>query len=80
MKIEETIKIINRKYPITPDTGIILGSGLGEFTDSMEECISISYNDLPGYPLSTIPGHAGEFILGNIGNKPPGGSARGSHR
>ena len=69
MKIEDIIKIINSKYPITPETGIILGSGLGGFTDSMEECISISYKDLPGYPLSTIPGHAGEFILGNIGNK-----------
>jgi len=70
MNLQEIIKIIKRKYPITPDTGIILGSGLGDFTDSMDECVSISYKDLPGYPMSKIPGHAGEFILGNIGDKP----------
>ncbi len=50
-----------------PALGIILGSGLGNFASQVEEATTISYGDIPGWPLSTVPGHSGKLVLGSIG-------------
>jgi purine-nucleoside phosphorylase len=47
-----------------PEVGLILGSGLGGFADNLERAIAIDYADLPGFPRSTIKGHAGRLVLG----------------
>ncbi len=52
------------KTQITGGTAIVLGSGLGEFADQLEEKRSIPYNAIPGYPQPTVEGHSGEFIFG----------------
>ncbi len=54
---------------LTPLTGIILGSGLGEFSQQISQSIRISYQDLPGFVQPTIEGHAGELIIGEIAGK-----------
>ncbi|MBU0508189.1 purine-nucleoside phosphorylase [bacterium] len=49
------------------DVGLILGSGLGGFADTLENAQSVSTRDLPGYPQSTVAGHAGRIVIGNVG-------------
>jgi len=50
-----------------PAIGIILGSGLGALVDVMTDKLSISYADIPHFPQSTVPGHAGNLVIGCIG-------------
>lgn len=50
-----------------PRVGIILGSGLGGFVDAMNVSAEMEYNAVPGLPASVVPGHAGKFVYGRIG-------------
>jgi xanthosine phosphorylase len=47
-----------------PSVGIVLGSGLGQFAEELEDSIAISYEELPGFPEVTVKGHGGKLILG----------------
>ena len=49
-----------------PETGIILGTGLGGFADRIEERFSVEYKDIPHFPVSTVEGHRGRMIFGEI--------------
>ena len=49
-----------------PKVAVVLGSGLGEFADGLERSIAIAYADIPGFPRSTVTGHAGRLVLGEI--------------
>ena len=53
----------------TPFAGIILGSGLGKLAGKIQDPITIPYKDIPGFPVSTAIGHAGNFIAGTLGGK-----------
>ena len=64
-----TSHILN-KIPEPPQTSVILGSGLGNFVDSLEKPIFIPYSEIPGHPCSTVSGHEGEWVFGYINNKP----------
>ena len=50
-----------------PEIGIVLGSGLGALADEVENPIVINYSDIPGFPVSTVPGHMGRFVMGTLG-------------
>jgi xanthosine phosphorylase len=50
----------------TPRLGIVLGSGLGGLADLMEDAVAIPYAEIPGFPTSTVPGHAGRFLVGEL--------------
>ncbi len=52
-----------------PDTAVVLGSGLGAFGRSIEREVEIDYKDIPDFPVSTIPGHAGKLVVGKVGGK-----------
>lgn len=52
-----------------PDIALVLGSGLGAFADNIRVETEVSYSDIPGFPVSTVPGHAGKFIFGYLGDK-----------
>lgn len=67
--MKETVNFILEKIKnFKPVTGIILGSGLGDFAD--EYCdIAISYNDIPGFEASTIKGHKGRLVFAEINGK-----------
>ncbi len=58
---------IRSLHSAKPQIGIILGSGLGTFAAEVEESTSISYSEIPGWPLSTVEGHSGKLVLGMIG-------------
>jgi xanthosine phosphorylase len=56
---------IKTQHPnFKPTIGIVLGSGLGQFAETLENPISISYDNLPGFPKTTVFGHSGTLILG----------------
>lgn len=50
--------------------GIILGSGLNDLADSVQEAVQIPYSDLPNFPVSTVQGHAGRFVIGKLEGRP----------
>ncbi len=54
----------------TPKVGLVLGSGLGDFDRSVDVTHAIDYGELPGFPVSTAPGHAGRFLFGYLENLP----------
>lgn len=54
----------------TPRLGVILGSGLGAFADSLERAVAIDYRELPDFPTSSVHGHAGRLVLGYRGTVP----------
>ncbi len=68
-KYEDLINHLERIIPFTPQVAIVLGSGLGDFAESLNSVKSISTTELPGYPPSTVEGHSGEIIFAESGNK-----------
>lgn len=53
-----------------PKTALVLGSGLGAFADTLSDTTDISYADLPGFPVSTVAGHAGKLRIGKVAGLP----------
>ncbi len=68
-KIKATANFIKERIKATPETGIILGTGLGGLVKEIEIIDSIPYNEIPNFPVSTVEGHAGRLIYGRLGNK-----------
>lgn len=69
MKIEKTIEFIRTKVEFIPEIGIILGSGLGDFSKFIENKIIIDYKDIPEFPIATVAGHSGQLIFGELHGK-----------
>lgn len=70
-EVRRCMEIIRRKTDFVPKVALVLGSGLGSYADQMEHIVcEIPYSELPGFPVSTVPGHAGKFILGYVGGVP----------
>ena len=67
--IQEAKTFIENKTKITPEIGIILGTGLGRLVDSVKIETIIPYETIPHFAVSTIETHAGKLILGTLGNK-----------
>lgn len=59
-------RIQNLRGYIAPKVGLILGSGLGVIAEQMTDAIKLPYTEVPGMPVSTVPGHAGCFVFGKI--------------
>lgn len=68
-KVQETVQFLKNKTNYSPEYGIILGSGLGTFTDDINIEFTIPYADIPNFPVSTVQGHKGALVFGTIGNK-----------
>lgn len=68
-EINEAIQFIHSKYTFTPQAGIVLGSGLGSFTNEIEVECEIPYHDIPHFPVSTVKGHSGKLIFGSLSGK-----------
>jgi len=58
-----------RAHSGTPDVAIILGSGLGDFTSSLRDSVTIPYGDIPHWPASAVVGHAGNLVIGTLRGK-----------
>ncbi len=68
-QIDEAAQVIRKRIATTPAVGIILGSGLNGLADSVQTAVSISYSDLPNFPVSTVQGHMGRFVIGSLEQK-----------
>lgn len=68
-KIQETVGYIKEKTNFTPEYGVILGSGLGSFTEELSIEFTLPYKNIPNFPVSTVEGHQGALVFGTIGNK-----------
>ncbi|WP_430613572.1 purine-nucleoside phosphorylase [Flavobacterium sp. JP2137] len=68
-KIQETVQYIKEKTAFEPEIGIVLGSGLGNFTQEITIEHSIAFSDIPHFPTATVEGHRGRLILGTVGTK-----------
>ncbi|KAA0285351.1 MAG: purine-nucleoside phosphorylase [Chloroflexi bacterium] len=69
-QIDEAAEKIRGKIPVKPQVGLILGSGLNGLADSVQDPIHIPYNELPNFPVSTVFGHIGRFVIGTLEGKP----------
>jgi purine-nucleoside phosphorylase len=54
---------------VTPEVGLILGSGLGVLAEEIENPIKVPYEEIPNFPVSTVEGHAGQLVIGTLGGK-----------
>lgn len=70
-KVRNCLNYIREITDFTPKVALVLGSGLGGYSRELAsiECV-IPYQDLPGFPVSTVPGHAGKLIMGHIHGVP----------
>ncbi len=68
-KVQETVQFLKEKTNYSPEYGIILGSGLGSFTQDIDIEFTIPYSEIPNFPVSTVQGHKGALVFGTIGNK-----------
>lgn len=63
-KITAAAEYILSKTQLRPTIGLVLGSGLGDFADTLEDAVRIPYGEIPYFPISTAPGHAGNLVIG----------------
>ena len=68
-QVQETVSFIKGKTNFTPEYGVILGSGLGGFTDDIKIEFTLPYDEIPNFPVSTVQGHKGALVFGTIGTK-----------
>ncbi len=68
-QVQETVSYIKAKTNFTPEYGVILGSGLGSFTDDIQIEFTLPYGEIPNFPVSTVQGHKGALVFGTIGTK-----------
>lgn len=68
-QVQETVNYIKEKTNFSPEYGVILGSGLGSFTDDIKIEFSLPYSEIPNFPISTVQGHKGALVFGTIGPK-----------
>ena len=63
-KIMGAAEYIQSKTQLRPTIGLVLGSGLGDFADTLEDAIRIPYQEIPNFPVPTVPGHSGALVFG----------------
>jgi purine-nucleoside phosphorylase len=63
---EEAAQFVLARSPLRPQIAVVLGSGLGDFADELNDVVSISYTDVPHFPASTAVGHAGRLVVGKL--------------
>ena len=69
-RVTEALQFINKFNPPKPKAAIILGSGLGDFADTLDNAVKIPTNQIPNYPASTVEGHKGYLVFGYHKNVP----------
>jgi purine-nucleoside phosphorylase len=68
-KVKRATAYIEERIKAKPRFAVVLGSGLGGIADTIQEPVVVKYSEIPGFPVSTAPGHKGELIFGKIYGK-----------
>lgn len=61
---------VRGRTDFVPKVALVLGSGLGAFAEKLETAAAVDYREIPGFPVSTVPSHAGRFVFGTLGGVP----------
>ncbi|MDQ7801372.1 MAG: purine-nucleoside phosphorylase [Armatimonadota bacterium] len=69
-RMEEAAEAVRRRVAFEPKLAVVLGSGLGALADHIETVGAVPYAEIPHFPTSTVPGHAGRLVLGWLEGKP----------
>ncbi len=69
-KLQNAVKCVREMTDFVPKVAIVLGSGLGDYANQIDVKCEIPYDKIEGFPVSTVPGHAGKFIFGSVGQVP----------
>lgn len=69
-RLEDCVFAIRKRISVEPRVGLVLGSGLGGFADSLDDLVKLPYRDLPHMPTSAVAGHAGNLCFGRVGTTP----------
>lgn len=69
-QIDQVADAVRAEINIKPRVGIILGSGLNDLAVSVKDAVTIPYGDLPHWPISTVEGHAGQLVIGELEGQP----------
>jgi purine-nucleoside phosphorylase len=69
-KLERALASVRAKTDFVPRVALTLGSGLGNYADHIEKVATVSYKDIEGFPVSTAPGHKGQFVFGYVDKVP----------
>ncbi|HLQ73751.1 MAG TPA: purine-nucleoside phosphorylase [Bacillota bacterium] len=69
MNINQSSTYIKKQLSMTPEIGLVLGSGLGVLADDIENKVIIRYEDIPSFPKSTVEGHEGQLVFGQLRGK-----------
>lgn len=68
-QLKESVKFLQKEYKPATQVGIVLGSGLGNFTEEIEVEKEVAYGDIPNFPVSTVDGHKGRLVFGKLSGK-----------
>src|SRR5215467_3902915 len=68
-QIEAAAEVVRERSTLKPEVAIILGTGLGGLAGEIDVEVSIPYEQIPGFPLSTVESHAGRLLLGTLNGK-----------
>jgi purine-nucleoside phosphorylase len=69
-RVDEAAQTVRERLDCAPETGIILGTGLGDLAREIKNERSIRYDEIPHFPTSTVESHAGQLIAGELSGKP----------
>ncbi len=72
-KLRHCYECVRKKTDFVPRIAIVLGSGLGDYAEAIRVEAELPYSEIEGFPVSTVPGHAGKFIFGYVDKVPAGG-------
>lgn len=69
-RLAALVAAVRARSSLVPEVGIVLGSGLGGLADDLADPVAIPFDELPGWPAATAPGHAGRLLFGTLGGRP----------
>ena len=69
-RIDTAYDCLRARTGLTPQVGLVLGSGLGDFSDQLENQLTVPFSAIPQFPVSTVEGHDGAFVFGSYRGKP----------
>lgn len=70
LHFEEAAAVIRDRIAFSPQIGLILGSGLSPLSDAVDDAVVIPYDQIPHFPLSTVEGHVGRLVMGQLEGRP----------
>ena len=69
-RLQKCLECVRQVTDFVPRIGLVLGSGLGDYASQISVEATLDYHDIEGFPVSTVPGHAGRFIFGTVADVP----------